>query len=77
MLPGRSLNLIVTPEIDSLKSTTRFREFIERIGIFSEKIKLILNRYESKDGFDERQQKYIHDHAIIQPFFSGVYQTEC
>ena len=45
--------LIVTPEIGPLMSTSRFLDLVERLEMHSERIQLVLNRSDSKVGYEK------------------------
>ena len=45
--------LIVTPEIGPLMSTSRFLDLLERLDMHSERIQLVLNRCDSKVGYEK------------------------
>jgi pilus assembly protein CpaE len=44
--------LVVTPEIGPLMSTSRFLDLVKRLEMHSERIQLVLNRSDSKVGYE-------------------------
>jgi len=45
--------LVITPEIGTLMSTKHYLELVERLAMHPEKIQLVLNRFNSKVGYDK------------------------
>jgi pilus assembly protein CpaE len=45
--------LVVTPEIGTLMSTKRYLDLVERLDMHPERIQLVLNRFNSKVGYEK------------------------
>jgi pilus assembly protein CpaE len=66
---ANTILLIIVPEIGTLMSTSRFLDLVTKLKIPSEKLKLVLNRSDSKVGLEvadiERALKYKISYKLV------------